>query len=112
MLPKKNRVTTAEFNQYFTTRKRVHGTYVQILYTPSTEFKAAAVVGKKVYKKAVDRNKLRRRMYHILAEQKKQLSITGVFLCIAKPAAATGPFTVIAADIRELISSIIKSEVK
>lgn len=62
MLKKQHRLTVAEFDQYFKAGRRFHGEYLQLIYTATESFHGAVVVGKKVYKNAVDRNRLRRRL--------------------------------------------------
>ena len=86
MLPKKERLTTKEFDQTFTSGKRHHCPTLQLIYSPSETFHGAAVVGKKVHKKAVDRNRLRRRMYGVLYRYHKVQQLQGTFILIAKPA--------------------------
>lgn len=66
MLAKKERLTTAEFNRSFSLGKRIHAPELQIIFHSSPMFQAAAVVGKKVAKSAVRRNRLRRQLYGAL----------------------------------------------
>lgn len=85
MLPKAKRLTRDEFSRFFASGKRVHTPAVQFVYTPSTKIKVAVVVGKKVYKNAVDRNHLRRQLYHIMRDWLAESGAQGVFILIAKP---------------------------
>lgn len=87
MFRKKQRLTTSEFDYFFKKGKRFHSPTIQIIYTPQADFKAAVVVGKKVYKQAVKRNLLRRRLYSQLFNFQKEHSLTGVYLVLVKPAA-------------------------
>ena len=59
--------------------------YTTIVTHSSPTLKVAVVVGKKVSKKAVTRNSLRRRLYGILETLRQQQKLTGVFIIIAKP---------------------------
>lgn len=89
MLKKKERLTKKEFDRFFSAGKRIHSPAFTLLYTPSETFHGAVVVGKKVYKKAVDRNRLRRRLYNALYKEIRETGTTGVFIILAK-AGATG----------------------
>ncbi len=86
MLAKKQRLTTKEFDVVFKSGKRVHSPTMQLIYTPGDTFHGAAVVGKKVYKRAVDRNRLRRRLYGVLYRHQKQQGYAGTYILVAKPA--------------------------
>lgn len=79
---------------------------MQLLYTPLPEFHGSAVVGKKVYKKAVDRNKLRRRIYSVLYQKYRAEDLTGVYIVVAKPQAAGAAFTAISSEIQSLIDKV------
>ena len=85
MLAKKQRLTRTEFDHYFKQGKRVHSTYMQIIYAPGDTFHGAVVVGKKVYKRAADRNQLRRRLYGTLYRFGARRGHSGVFIIITKP---------------------------
>lgn len=84
MLPKKQRLTRNEFDQVFKDGKRLHTPIAQLIYKQSDTFHASAVVGKKVYKKAVDRNTLRRRLYGLLYGL-KHAAPGMTYILIAKP---------------------------
>jgi ribonuclease P protein component len=87
MLKKKERLTRAEFDAAFAAGKRVHSPLLQVIVAPSPSFHGAVVVGKKVYKKAVDRNKLRRQLYAIVYQfSKKDGVLAKTFITITKPA--------------------------
>ena len=87
MLAKKNRLTKAQFDRFFSSGKRIHSPLLQLIYTPHQQFHGAVVVGKKVSKKAVRRNQLRRRVYGHLYRWHTQTETTGVYIVILKPAA-------------------------
>lgn len=86
MLAKKERLTKKEFDRSFSLGKRIHSPALQIIFHPSFAFHGAVVVGKKVYKKAVDRNTLRRSLYGVLYRFHKEHSLGLTVLVIAKPA--------------------------
>lgn len=85
MLSKKDRLSSAEFSVYFKTGKKIHSTYATLIYTKHPHFHGSVVVGKKVDKRAVVRNKLRRRFYALLYTQLKLKQKTGVYIVILKP---------------------------
>lgn len=66
MLKKKNRLSNSEFTSHFKTGRRQQSEYFTVVTNQADVFKAAVVVGKKVYKSAVDRNRIRRRIYTAL----------------------------------------------
>lgn len=84
MLKKTNRLNQAEFTHFFKVGKRSHSGSIQLIYSPYHRFHGSVVVPKKLVKKAVDRNKLRRQLYsslHSLLVNKKQ---TGVYIVVVK----------------------------
>ncbi|MEM9336749.1 MAG: ribonuclease P protein component [Patescibacteria group bacterium] len=85
MLKKTERLSKQAFDTYYKTGKRIHTSHLQLIYTPHASFHGAVVVGKKVFKKAVDRNRLRRQLYSRLYTWKQSSSRVGVFIVIAKP---------------------------
>lgn len=85
MLKKKQRLTTKEFDHVFSNGKRYHSPTLQLIHSSSDTFHGSAVVGKKVFKKAVDRNRLRRRLYGVLYRYQKEQPLSGTFIFIAKP---------------------------
>ncbi|MFT7507147.1 MAG: ribonuclease P protein component [Acidimicrobiales bacterium] len=85
MLTKKQRLTKKEFDRSFSVGKRHHSTSLQLIHHADDSFHGACVVGKKVFKRAVDRNRLRRRMYGVLYRYHKEYSLKGTFILIAKP---------------------------
>lgn len=89
MLAKSNRLTRKEFETYYKTGKRLHTLHLQLIYSPATTFSAAVVVGKKVAKKAVTRNTLRRQIYGVVYRVRKIKNLSGIFIIIAKPSIHT-----------------------
>lgn len=88
MLAKKQRLSKSDFDKVFASGKRKHSPLFQLIYQPGGDFHGAAVVGKKVYKSAVKRNRLRRQIYGALYRYQKENVLNGVFILVAKPAAA------------------------
>ena len=106
MLPKRQRLTTAEFNQFFKSGRRFHHPLMQLIYTPHPTFHGSVVVGKKVAKKAVARNRARRQLYAVLYRFAKDHVPTGVYLVILKPAAASATVTERKAALSEILAQI------
>lgn len=70
--------------------RRYHSSSLTITFTPGVIIRVAAVVGKKVAKKAVDRNRIRRRLYATLARTLVSDTLqcaTGTYIMVAKPGA-------------------------
>lgn len=109
MLPKRQRLTTAAFAQYFQKGRRQHGTYLQLIYVPSPRFYAAVVVGKKVYKTAVDRNRLRRQLYAVLHEH---TTLPVVCLVLAKPAAKSVSSAIVKAELITMLAQLPVKQVQ
>lgn len=62
MLPKSKRLTQSDFKG-LRTRISYRGTYFDIAVMPATTTKYACIIAKKRVKRAVDRNKARRKVY-------------------------------------------------
>lgn len=84
MLAKQHRLTRDEFSKYFKTGIRTHSPHATLIVSPHHSFHGAVVVSKKVSKKAVVRNKIRRRVYAQLYNTYKNKN-TGVYIVIIKP---------------------------
>lgn len=106
MLPKEKRLTRDEFSRFFVSGKRTHTPAFQIIYTPSPITKVAVVVGKKVYKKAVDRNRLRRQLYHIMRDWLMESGSVGVYIIITKPAVRDYAHKQLKTSINETLSNV------
>jgi len=64
MLPKKNRITTVEFERFFRKSSRIRcGRFTFLLSRGGENPKFAVVVGKKISKLATRRNRVRRQVY-------------------------------------------------
>ncbi|MFT5037183.1 MAG: ribonuclease P protein component [Candidatus Azotimanducaceae bacterium] len=103
MLAKKERLTRKEFDLFFRSGKRHNTSLLQLIHTKHDSFHGAVVVGKKVHKKAVDRNKTRRRLYAVLYSHKKQQNLSGIYIVITKPAASCASYALLKKDLIDLI---------
>jgi ribonuclease P protein component len=106
MLKKKERLTRTEFDRSFSSGKRTHTPYFQIISSPSDSFHGSVVVGKKVYKKAVDRNRLRRQLYSVLYHFHKNNASTKTYILITKPTITSIPHRAVTDILRETLEKI------
>lgn len=88
MLRKAERLTRAEFTEFFKRGQRSNSPHLQLIYTPYKSLHGSVVVSKKVAKKAHDRNALRRRVYD---QVRRELhgKCTGVFILLLRPSFAS-----------------------
>lgn len=89
MLKKSKRLTKNQFSKYFKTGRKHHSTHLTIVYTEHTNLHASVVVSKKVSKRAVDRNTIRRRVYAEIRNSLVRNNQTGVFIILVKPSLST-----------------------
>lgn len=106
MLPKKQRLTKKEFDTFFQSGKRIHTPYFTLVYTPHTTFHGAVVVGKKVSKKAVTRNKIRRRVYAALYRLKQEQDIRGVYILLVKRPAEACAFHELVSELEQAVGRV------
>ena len=107
MLARAQRLTRVQFSSFFKSGKRRHCDVVTVACTPYPTFHASVVVSKKVAKKAVDRNKIRRQIYSQLYLLKKQAH-TGVFIVLVKPGFVTITRKAALEQTKALIEGIVK----
>lgn len=105
MFTKRERLSRTAFTQYFAAGRRFHTPALTLVYTPEAPFGVSVVVGKKVSKLAVGRNRIRRRLY---AGMRRVFSESGtpaaVCIVIAKPLAATYTRAALAAELATLLA--------
>ncbi len=106
MLAKKERLNRREFELFFRSGLRFNSPTLSLVYTPRDTFHGAVVVGKKVYKSAVDRNRLRRQIYGVLYRQSRDQSLKGVYIIVAKPAINKVPQRRRSQEVLEILSQI------
>lgn len=103
MLKKKERLTKKEFDRFFATGARKHNDLFTLIYKTDPSFHGAVVVGKKVHKRAVDRNLLRRRIYSILYRLSRDQGLKGVYIILTKPMAAGAGFAELKSTLEKFI---------
>lgn len=106
MLKKKERLTRKEFDRSFSIGKRIHGPNIQLIYAQSPSFHCSVVVGKKVYKKAVDRNRLRRRIYALVYHYHKTHTLDQTCILIAKPTVKTLTAPLLKEEVTSLLEKV------
>ena len=104
MLPKKERLTSKMFDRFFSSGRRINSDLWQIVYVPSSDFRAAVVVGKKIDKSAVKRNRLRRQVYNLLYRYHKYHQRNGAYLILTRPPIKTTTF----AEIKDKLHSTLR----
>jgi len=108
MLPKKERLTSKMFDRFFSSGRRYNSDLWQIVFTPGDQFQAAVVVGKKVNKSAVKRNKIRRQIYNLLYRFKMDHNLKGSYLILTKPTIKAAPFASIKEELHSALLVIEK----
>lgn len=65
MLPREKRLARGDFEN-IQKKNRVHSEYITLITSPSETPKTAVIISKKTLHKAVDRNRLKRRLFDII----------------------------------------------
>ncbi|MFA5132260.1 MAG: ribonuclease P protein component [Candidatus Paceibacterota bacterium] len=103
MLPKSERLTKQDFTT-FRPKGMFRGTYVDIASTPSPSSKFSCVIAKKRIKRAVDRNRVSRKVYAILEEVKP--STPRLIVVYPKVSVLTGNKNLIQEEIRAAFATL------
>ena len=106
MLPKRTRLTTHQFTDLFQAGRRIHTPYFQIIIGSPGQFQAAVVVGKKVYRHAVDRNRVRRQLYTVLRHWQQATGYDTAIIVVVKPKLTTIPATERAAALQAALDTL------
>lgn len=102
MLSRRNRLDRGAVGE-LSTGKRAHVAHFSVVARPSNEARAAAVVSKKVAKKAVDRHLVKRRMIEAL---KPHLRGNRSFVVYARAGAPTLSFRALKEEIDTLLRTV------
>ena len=108
MLSKKERLSRDTFNRFFSLGKRHHSPYWTLIYAPAPTFHASVVVPKKIARLAVNRNRMRRRIYDIVRLFHKEQKIQGVFIFLVKAPALPLTHEVLKMEVRSRITETQK----
>lgn len=103
MIPRKNRIPRKLFVGILSSRNYLNSDLFSLRIGPSDDVKAAVSVSKKVSKKAVVRNRTRRRVYSIIMSLLPHFK-PGLYLFIAKP----GAEKIKGEDLKKEISKLIR----
>ena len=109
MLKKKERLTKRQFDRFFSSGKRSNSPLLGLTYTSHESFHGAVVVGKKVYKKAVDRNKMRRRLYSLLYNLKEKFNLKVVYIITTKSTAKDSTYSELKDQLIDLVGKLEKT---
>ncbi len=90
MLPKNTRFDRTSFARTLRAGRRIHTPLLSLVHVTTPDFRVAAVVSKKVAKRAVVRNQLRRRLYVAIT---RLAPPHGHYILIAKPGATELSYT-------------------
>lgn len=122
MLKKTNKLTSLEINNLFlkdTPIKIERGVFFDIKYLLKKDlkreeiFKTGVVAPVKVFKKAVDRNKIRRQIYSILEKYKKELESKNIQIFLIfyiKKTIKNIKFSILEKEVYNILNNIIKNQ--
>jgi ribonuclease P protein component len=109
MFSAKERLSRATFTEYFKSGRRFQTPALTLVYSSTVVFGVSTVVGKKVSKLAVGRNRVRRRLYAGMRRSFTERGVvSGVYIVIAKPLAATYTRAALAAELATLLALPLK----
>ena len=110
MFSAKQRLSRTAFTEYFKVGRRFQTSALTLVYSPAAPFGVSAVVGKKVSKLAVGRNRIRRRLYAGMRGSFDASGVTkGVYIVIAKPVATTYTREAFATELAALLALPLKA---
>jgi len=89
MFKKTKRLSRPQFTEYYKKGVRFQTPELTLVYNANIPLLVSVVVGKKVFKNAVDRNRLRRRIYASIRRYFTAKEVfSGSYIIITKPPAA------------------------
>lgn len=103
MLPKPKRLNSADFLN-LNTKNVFRGFYVDISICSAQKTKFACIISKKKIKKAVDRNRTKRRVYSII--ENLNLKDNYSVVIYPKPTALSGEYNLIKSEINEVFDKL------
>jgi ribonuclease P protein component len=103
MLPKKKRLTKNDFIG-LRPKKIVRGAFFDIAFTPNESTKYACVIAKKQIKRAVDRNKVKRKIYTIISNLPNNKK--GFFIVYPKKTTCILPYTKMKDEFNQLFATL------
>jgi len=106
LFPQTQRITSTEFETVLKKGRTSHSSLFSLCYSPSTKALVSVVASKKVSKKAVVRNKNKRRVRHALKSLIVK-GISGYFVFFIKKDMNLIKFPVLKEDLEQLISKAV-----
>lgn len=108
MIPKKNKITKNVFSSSLLTSKTIHDPLFTLKFKEFEGFESlcAVVVPKAVFKKAHDRNLLKRRGYEVIEKSFKNIKKPYILMFFAKKDAKNASFEEIETSLNSLLSKI------
>jgi ribonuclease P protein component len=104
MLPKRERLGRKDFEAFFRSGRRRHSAYFTLVAAPSPAFHAAVVVPKKVAARAVERNRLRRRLYDLLRHGDAR-NAGGIYIVLVKAPARAASYAALKDELKRLLTN-------
>jgi len=104
MLAKKERLSKSDFSRFFSSGKRLHSPLFTLIFSPHKTSHGSVVVSKKVARRAVDRNRMRRRIYDMLRGHLRGGAPAGVYILLVKKAALSATYD----ELKEALDDLIK----
>lgn len=102
MLPKAKRLATKDVAS-LTNGRSVFGTLLSLRFRQASVFKCSVSVSKKVAPRAVDRNRIRRRVYAAVEKASIKDALKVYMLIMPKKEAMTAPLVDIASEVAALM---------
>ena len=108
MFKKRFRISAKEFIVLIKERKNcVHSPALMVQFVPADQYRFAIITPKKIFKKAVTRNKIKRYLYGVLKDvYNKQQLPHGVYIVLLKKLAKDKTVREMKGELRELLSKI------
>lgn len=106
MLPRRNRLRAeADIQHVFRKGRRRHGALMTVHIQPATENRSTVIVGKKISKKAVVRNRLKRRIRDVIRRNQPARAVD--MIVVPKPAAQDASITEIEQEFQEILQQLL-----
>ncbi|PCI20468.1 ribonuclease P protein component [Candidatus Wolfebacteria bacterium] len=107
MRSKQNKISRQHFDELLRSGRSLHSPHVKLVYilnaSDVTHNKYSFIISKKVAKKAVQRNKLKRRGYYIISKNKAYIKAQSVLFLFFKKGALDITFKELEDEITDLL---------
>lgn len=108
MITKKERLNKKAFNRSFSKGVRIHTSSLVCIYQKSNQQQVAVVVSKKIARRAVVRNKIRRRVYNGVRAVCAKEQCTGVYIFLVKKSILPKTYQEICAELQTVLAKVPK----